>query len=322
MIVDCFTFMNEREILKARVALLEETVDRFVIVEADSTFQGDSRRPVFPDVRPELLGLPDDRIRYIQVSNLPVKSGPWACERFLRDQIAQGLDDVPDEALILIGDADEIIRPEVIRLLESSLVEPTALEVRYFTFRVNWEWINPRSDPRAVRKRDLGSPHDLRRRKGLPVISDAGWHVSWLGDAEAARGKLRSFSHTEMRDLLDSPKHIETCIRLGVDLLGRGVLHRVSDLDVLPTFPRGEFPELWAQRRSPTGFIYAHLWNFAIPAMRQQGLPSDRSVRGGIYAALALRLIGALKLLRFTTFLARLSHSMRRRATERPEESE
>lgn len=37
MIYDCFTFFNEIELLKIRMNILNDVVDKFVIVEADKT---------------------------------------------------------------------------------------------------------------------------------------------------------------------------------------------------------------------------------------------------------------------------------------------
>lgn len=289
MIIDCFTYMNERDILKARINLLREVVDRFVIVEADSTFQGSPRQLDFPSVRSE-LGISDDAIRYVVVENLPAEHGAWACERITRDAIMLGLDDVEPDALIILSDADEIIRPDVMLALEESLQSPAALEVRYFTFRVNWEWDNLRADPRAARRRDLVSPHELRRRKGIPTIDAAGWHISWLGDEVAIRAKLQSFSHTEMDDLSRSSTHIERCMRLGVDLLGRGVLRRVTDAEVIPTLDRSRHPELWAQPRSAWQGLVARVYNFAIPGLRALRFPTGPIAILGFLLAVPLRI--------------------------------
>lgn len=267
MIFDCCTYMNERELIAARVRLLKDVVDYFVIVEAKHTFQGEARELDFPIIK-NSLDIAPEQIRYIVVSDSPVTATAWEREFHVRNAILRGLEDADANDLVIVSDADEIIRPEVVQELDRTLAGPVALQVRYFTFRVNWEWMNVRSDPRIARFRDLGSPQELRRRRGLPVVPDAGWHVSWLGDAAAARQKLESFSHTEMKDLLTSPRHLETCVRLGVDLLGRGVLRRVGDADAIPSLSRDQFPEYWADSRTPVESVKAVLYNFAVPGLR------------------------------------------------------
>ncbi|HZX73462.1 MAG TPA: hypothetical protein VFE57_03515, partial [Cyclobacteriaceae bacterium] len=43
MVVDCFTFFNELDLLEIRLNILNETVDRFVLVEATRTFQNNPK---------------------------------------------------------------------------------------------------------------------------------------------------------------------------------------------------------------------------------------------------------------------------------------
>jgi beta-1,4-mannosyl-glycoprotein beta-1,4-N-acetylglucosaminyltransferase len=40
MIVDCFIFYNELDILKKRLRYLDSVVDKFVLVESTATFRG------------------------------------------------------------------------------------------------------------------------------------------------------------------------------------------------------------------------------------------------------------------------------------------
>ena len=44
MIVDCFTFYNELEMLYYRLSLLNDYVDHFVLVESNQTFAGNTKR--------------------------------------------------------------------------------------------------------------------------------------------------------------------------------------------------------------------------------------------------------------------------------------
>jgi beta-1,4-mannosyl-glycoprotein beta-1,4-N-acetylglucosaminyltransferase len=47
MIVDCFAFFNEFEILELRLRTLEDVVDRFVLCEAGFTHRGDPKPLLF-----------------------------------------------------------------------------------------------------------------------------------------------------------------------------------------------------------------------------------------------------------------------------------
>ena len=43
MIVDCFTFFNELDLLEIRLKYLYDSVDYFIIVEADKTHNGEDK---------------------------------------------------------------------------------------------------------------------------------------------------------------------------------------------------------------------------------------------------------------------------------------
>ena len=40
MIYDCFIFNNEIDLLELRLSILDDVVDKFVIIEGDKTFSG------------------------------------------------------------------------------------------------------------------------------------------------------------------------------------------------------------------------------------------------------------------------------------------
>ena len=48
-IVDCFTFFNELDLLEIRLKYLYDTLDYFVIVEADQTFSGENKSYVLEE---------------------------------------------------------------------------------------------------------------------------------------------------------------------------------------------------------------------------------------------------------------------------------
>ena len=50
MIVDAFTFFNEKELVELRVKYLSEIVDYFLIVEADVTHTGKNKKWNFPEI--------------------------------------------------------------------------------------------------------------------------------------------------------------------------------------------------------------------------------------------------------------------------------
>jgi beta-1,4-mannosyl-glycoprotein beta-1,4-N-acetylglucosaminyltransferase len=95
-IYDCFTFFNELDILEIRLAEMSDVVDRFVLVEATHTFQGNAKPLYFNDNRARfaqwlhkiehiIVDFPD-----IFPPTLHKESG-WEREEYQRDAIMKGL---------------------------------------------------------------------------------------------------------------------------------------------------------------------------------------------------------------------------------------
>ncbi|MBV5330446.1 MAG: glycosyl transferase GT17 family protein, partial [Chlorobium sp.] len=113
MIFDTFIFFNEIELLDIRLNILNDCVDRFVLVEATKTFQG-KHKPLFFEQSKHLFERYKDKIIHVVVDDLPVNAAPFDREYFQRDAILRGLDGCGSEDLIIISDLDEIPNPEVI----------------------------------------------------------------------------------------------------------------------------------------------------------------------------------------------------------------
>jgi beta-1,4-mannosyl-glycoprotein beta-1,4-N-acetylglucosaminyltransferase len=124
MIYDCFTFYNELDLLEVRLHELCDVVDRFVLVEATQTFQGNPKPLYFEEHKDAfsryadkithiIVEFPDERALRSQLSTRP-SNMTWAREHYQRDQISRGLKALPDD-LIIVSDVDEIISAAKLR---------------------------------------------------------------------------------------------------------------------------------------------------------------------------------------------------------------
>ncbi|WP_052699395.1 hypothetical protein [Hyphomicrobium sp. 99] len=178
MIYDCFTFYNELDILEIRLHELYEVVDRFVLVEANWTFQGNPK-PLYFAENKSAFSRYADKIIYVRVDfpdcNLQSRltTGPrdaiWAREHFQREQISQGLKDASPEDLIIVGDVDEIISAAKLReaIAKRRPRELTIFEMPIYTGSVNrrltgsiWE-----KGPRMIEFSDFPGAQHLRLTK-------------------------------------------------------------------------------------------------------------------------------------------------------------
>lgn len=275
-VFDCITYNGEADILAVRLHELSEVVDCFVIVEADRTFSGEPKALRFDAADPRIAPfLP--RIRYIAVHDMPVideaadaapvvgdwhsdapKSGFWIREKFQRNQVMRGLHDAAPHDLVMISDADEIPRAEVVRAMrDDRRHEAFGLCLAFYYFYANYRNVEgPEASSVwtvAVTRSQLDSltPDQLRMRvrngaQPALILADAGWHFSYLAmDEDAVRAKIRGFAHQEYnsREFLDAVD-IPALLASGRDLYGRpGYVWRLVDKAEAPGWMR-ESPEL------------------------------------------------------------------------------
>ena len=50
MLIDAFTYFNEKELVELRLKYLDSIVDYFVVIESNITFTGKEKKWNFPDV--------------------------------------------------------------------------------------------------------------------------------------------------------------------------------------------------------------------------------------------------------------------------------
>ena len=302
---DCFIFSEERLLLGSRLEYLYDSVDTFVIVEGALTFQGEPREYAFPQIINNLTDY-REKIVYVQVDDFS-ETDAWGRESHLRNAISRGLASARGDDIVIVSDVDEIPRKEVVEeLRRSGLDGAVALDMRFSYYSVNVcseKW--PLA--RAVPYRCYAGAQDLREKQNLPLVPNAGWHLSYLGTAKEIQLKLKSFSHTEYSvPLWTSTRHIERCMRLGVRIFGGQRFRIVDESDTYPGLPRELHPNLYQSPLSRLELIYSHLYLLAtnhrtsIPIWMSDYLP---------FAAIMMAAV-----LHFPLSLARLSRRALRAA--------
>jgi beta-1,4-mannosyl-glycoprotein beta-1,4-N-acetylglucosaminyltransferase len=197
MIVDCFTFFDELDVLELRLSLLDGVVDRFVLCEAPFTFRGTPKPLLFADHR-ERFARWSERIVHL-VYDAPIDPNPWNNEWGQRAFLTTALADLADDDLVLIGDVDEIPAPHA---AARAAPRPGVLAHRHrfslgsFNAVVSETWLGTK----AIARGDIG-PRTLNDIRNLPFgtfdIIDSGWHFSSLGGPAVAASKIQAFSHAE-----------------------------------------------------------------------------------------------------------------------------
>lgn len=202
MIIDAFLFYNELDILETRLKLLENVVDKFVLVESLETFVGNTK-PLFFSENKDRYARWIDKIIHVIVPKMPWgdineenDEDKFCIEKHQRHQIVKGLAEIPDDAIVLISDVDEIPHPDVVKH-----VKPDAsLHMIMFEYSVDYMftgeyWIGTVVTT-AKRVKELGPNHFRFKRWNFPIMENSGWHFSSFGNSEHVFNKIQNYAHS------------------------------------------------------------------------------------------------------------------------------
>lgn len=239
LIVDCFTFYNELDLLSYRLNALNSVVDYFILVEARQTHVGKDKE-LFYKKNKERYAEFKSKIIHIVV-DLPIKFSDidttkdqqWINEKYQRNCIRNGLDTLSLEKddLILICDLDEIPDPETLRKIKASeiKVDVNSLDMQLYYYNLNtisserWRHAKILSYNKIT---ELPLTLDDIRLKEYPAISKGGWHLSYFGDSNFIKNKIENFGHQEFNNGVHTNLNIiNDRLSKGQDIYGRSYVH-------------------------------------------------------------------------------------------------
>lgn len=221
-IIDCFPYFKERELLELRIRMLEDKVDLFVICEGNYTQSGIKKEYTCRETIKQ-LGLPEHKIKVLEV-NLPSfleEPDNWNRERQQRNAAAEYID---SDTVAYVGDCDEIIDPKYLEYY-AWVAQKNPNNI----VRVPLVYLNCRADLRVHSPNGKAKPwnssfmclqnhivpctlSEIReshamRKQNVPfsnvfitegdVIKEAGWHFSWMGNADQLKEKCLSSMHVQ-----------------------------------------------------------------------------------------------------------------------------
>ncbi len=203
MIIDCFIFFNEFDLLKIRLHELDSWVDRFILIESRETFSG-NKKPLYFEENKQMFEKFLPKITHLVSPNTKNPESVWDREKDQRNYIMEGLKDCSDNDLIMIGDVDEITKAgDFSAVPYNNKHHWISVQAQYF-FYMNL--YRPGGWPgtvflyyKDIKEHYDNSPHTVRlnRRLGMWLVpkGKSGWHFTFMGGFEAVRFKGRSYSH-------------------------------------------------------------------------------------------------------------------------------
>ena len=243
MIVDAFTFFNEKELVELRVKYLSDIVDCFLIVEADHTHTGKKKNWNFPQVLNGKLKNYSSKIQYHQMKvNLEIAEAEkspnyigetlgrsWRVETMQRNYLKKVYKkNLSEDDIIIISDLDEIPSKDKISFIKSSdfkTIAPVALGQSLFHLNCNYldleEWIGSVViTSQLIEKYEPQIFRDYKNR--ISHFSNGGWSFSSFGGVKRIKEKLEAFCHEEYnKEKYKSEEHFKKCIQTGEDLFNR-----------------------------------------------------------------------------------------------------
>ena len=265
-VFDSFIFFNELDLLDLRLNILNDVVDYFVLTESPLTVSG-NEKPLFYQENKDRFGKFNDKIIHNITEEIPndfiqyLVKKPFHTDYSTTDESGTKYIDLPirfqravynrecsayglvkagasDDDIVMTSDADEIINPYVIDDLD--WFDPTCNYValqRAFYFKLNYLYEENWKGTRLSTFKHLKTTTVDRLRtdwRKAYLIENAGWHFSFLGDADNVRLKLASYEHTE-NNISSNVDNMEQRIEEGLDPIGRS--NRLNAVPIDDSYP-------------------------------------------------------------------------------------
>ncbi|MDO4293868.1 MAG: glycosyl transferase GT17 family protein [Eubacteriales bacterium] len=260
MVYDCFQFFNELDILKLRMHVLNDIVDKFVISEATVTFSGD-KKPLYFQENQEMFAEFKDKIIHRVVDDTPMDVSAFLRDSHQKCAVARGLAGAKDEDIVIFSDVDEIPNPEAVKkvLADFDPGKIYALAQRNFYCYLDMEetsgsLLSITGEFPGIEGRDrrwLGTKicsygmlkkyttEQLRDKAQQPLmvrVPEGGWHFSYMGGGknesveDRVKYKIRSAAHQEYNNRATLSK-VKKKIRNHEDILGRSTDFQIVPVD-------------------------------------------------------------------------------------------
>lgn len=243
-VVDAFMFLNELDLLRVRINYLKDYVDRFVLIECTRNHNDQPVEPLFNSIRHEFEGV---AINHIILDDLPRGGSNWDRVIYHRNAMEFGVENMPDDTVVMTSDMDEIPHIETLKAAltsdhwfyrgirddgETPMIGTFLQKLYYYhpEFRCSeqdgYVWEGTRICTKAMLTEHTAhgirhvAPALIPYKKQLPK---GGWHFSYFGDAKFIQNKVLSIAEThDMVKMADmSVEAIDARVRANRDLYER-----------------------------------------------------------------------------------------------------
>jgi beta-1,4-mannosyl-glycoprotein beta-1,4-N-acetylglucosaminyltransferase len=211
MIIDTLLFNNEFDMLDIHLAITDQYVDHWVVLEASRTFSGIPKPYYLTDNLHKYQQRYGDRIQVVTLE-LTAEQTNLICETMMRQAIAPALAQCHAEDIVIHGDLDEIINPECWAEIIATMDQhnrPVSCGFEMYMYRFDQRAERGWKGSVVARRRMFDTPHELykgdsikrkNRNHCVGLKTHVGWHWTWMGSDELIRNKVVSCIETQHRD--------------------------------------------------------------------------------------------------------------------------
>lgn len=245
-------YNGERDMLDLRLHILSPVVDKFIVVEAKTTFSGnpkplyfwahqESFKPFWKKLNYFVVDENYSKAEILQAEQSPNTAGAahWKREFLQKESIHKALiaNEVKDDDIIFIGDADEIWNPMCAKTAKFSLALMPQGIIK-LKLKVYVYWLNNASSEQfwgpivtkysTIKDRCLNEVRsDTSNRNNLEL----GWHFTSMGGLREVRRKLNDSYTAESYNTDDVQLKLVERMNDSKDYLGRTFHFKIDTKD-------------------------------------------------------------------------------------------
>lgn len=218
---------GEIDLLEIRLRELAPSVDVFVVVEASVTHAGAPKPMELAGRLREVagrVGVARDRVRVVEVYDMPGGGDPWARERWQRECIWRGLSDARPNDVMVFSDADEIPSRDAVERYrpEMDACKLEQINCYYWLNCFSGGWGGSIIAPVWWMH---GQPLSQIRNAGVApgLLQGGGWHFSFTGGVQGVKRKLSCYAHQECnRPNYQDERWLRVALHTPIDIFRRG----------------------------------------------------------------------------------------------------
>lgn len=242
-VIDIFTYNGEREILKLHLNILNNYVDKFIIVEANKTFTGYDKplhffqqqryfKEFWHKIDYYVVNKWDDPVIWEQAIASPNTKGAshWKREFYIKESIHKALkhNKVQNDDTLFIGDVDEIIDPNS----EFESESPVKAKLRVYAYYLNNLSSEEFYGTLICQYKDIKDSCLNHLRSNPKLYSKGpylGWHFTSQGGLKEVQRKLNDSYTPESYNTAEVQSLLPTRHKEGMDYLGRPFHFQLSE---------------------------------------------------------------------------------------------